>query len=106
MPDYEVLRRKFRDVRERFGYVGRALKLIHEASGRWTIGWALLLLIQGILPAAVVYLTKYVVDAFTAAIGGGLAWESIQPLLPPTALMGAVLLIQQVLGRPETSRHA
>ena len=60
--------------------------------------WILLLIVQGVLPAAVVYLTKYVVDAFAAAIGGGLAWDSIEPLVLPGLLMAGVLLAQQVLG--------
>jgi ATP-binding cassette subfamily B protein len=85
-------------VKDRGAHVVRALRLIRAASGGWTFAWLLLLVVRGVLPAAVVYLTKYVVDAFAAAIGGGLAWASIQPLVLPTVLMGGALLLQQVLG--------
>lgn len=83
---------------ERGEYIRRALRLILEAAGGWTAAWIGLLIIQGILPAAVVYLTKYVVDTFAAAVGGGLGWESIEPVILPAVLMAAVLLLKQVLG--------
>jgi ATP-binding cassette subfamily B protein len=93
-----LVRKKFRDVAARGEHITRALRLIRIAAGRWTFAWLLLLVIQGVLPAAVVYLTKSVVDAFAAAMGGGLAWESIEPLVLPGLLMAGVLLMQQVLG--------
>lgn len=92
------VRERMKGLNERLRHIRRALKLILTASKRWTTAWLLLLVIQGLLPASIVYLTKYVVDAFTAAVGAGLAWESIQPLVLPGLLMGGVLLLQQVLG--------
>ena len=94
----QTIKNNIGTVVERVGYIRRALKLILLAAGGWTFAWIGLLIIQGILPAAAVYLTKSVVDTFTAAVGGGLSWESIQPVVLPASLMGAVLLLRQVLG--------
>lgn len=52
-------------------YVRLTFRLIWQASSRWTAVWAALLLVQGMIPAAMVLLTKWVVDAVAAAVGGG-----------------------------------
>lgn len=75
-----------------------ALGLIWEAAPAWTVGWAVLLIVQGAVPAAVVALTKWVVDAVSAAIGAGATWETAQSVLVPAALMGGLMLLQRVLG--------
>lgn len=56
-----------------------------------------LLAIQGVLPAATVYLTGMLVDSLVGVVGAGLAWENVQQVLFPTALMAAVLLLAQCL---------
>ncbi len=90
-------RRSLQEVRLKITYLVRALRLIWEATGRWTLLWLLLLLVSGVLPAALVYLTKHLVDAVAVAIGGGLSWETVQPVLWPALLMGGVLLLSQGL---------
>ncbi len=90
-------RRGLQEVRLKITYLVRALRLIWEATGRWTLLWLLLLLVSGVLPAALVYLTKHLVDAVAVAIGGGLSWETVQPVLWPALLMGGVLLLSQGL---------
>lgn len=77
-------------------YVPRALKLVWEAAARWTLVWASLLVLQGLLPGASVYLTKWVLDAASEAIGQGLAWSNVQLIAVPGVLMALVLLLQQV----------
>ncbi|AEN73808.1 Xenobiotic-transporting ATPase [Rhodothermus marinus SG0.5JP17-172] len=86
-----------KEARLKTTYLVRALRLIWEATGRWTLLWLLLLLVGGVLPAALVYLTKHLVDAVAAAIGAGLSWETVQPVLWPALLMGGVLLLSQGL---------
>lgn len=86
-----------RETRLKATYLVRALRIIWEATGRWTLGWLFLLLIGGMLPAALVYLTKHLVDAMAAAMGGGLSWDTIQPILWLALLMGGVLLLSQGL---------
>jgi len=60
------------------------------------LAWATLLAIQGLLPGASVYLTKWVLDGASEAIGKGLAWGNVQLIAIPGGLMALVLLLQQV----------
>ena len=86
-----------RTLAERGHYLRRALRIIWTAAGAWTLAWLGLLIVQGLLPGATVYLTKWVVDAFAAAVGAGLTWETTRPVLLPAVLMGLVLVARQVL---------
>ena len=91
----ESWRRKAADARVRASYVGLALRLIWSAASRWTALWFILLAVQGLLPAASVYLTKWVVDSLAAAVSGD---APLSLVIPPVALMAGVLLLQRVLG--------
>ena len=91
----ESWRRKAADVRIRASYVGMALRLIWSAASKWTALWFILLAVQGLLPAATVYLTKWVVDSLAAAVSGD---APLSLVVLPVALMAAVLLLQRVLG--------
>jgi len=84
------------DVRRLLAYVPRALTLVWEAAARWMVVWAILLFLQGLLPGASVYLTKWVLDAASQAIGQGLAWANVRLIAIPGGLMALVLLLQQV----------
>jgi ATP-binding cassette, subfamily B, bacterial len=68
----------------------------HSASG-WTVAWLSLLVIQGCLPGANVYLTRWLVDSLVKVVGIGTDWGQIQHLLLPGLLMAAVLLLGEVL---------
>ena len=86
----------FRNAQRLLAYVPRALKLVWEAAARWTVVWASLLVLQGLLPGASVYLTKWVLDAASQAVGQGLARSNVQLIAIPGGLMALVLLLQQV----------
>jgi ATP-binding cassette subfamily B protein len=75
----------------------RTLRLIWGATPRLTLAWLGLLLVQGLLPIATVYLTKQVVDSLVNAVGSGLRWSVVQPLVVQAALMGGVLLAAEVV---------
>ena len=62
----------------------------------------MLLLLQGLLPGMTVYLTRQVVDSLVIVQGTGVSWHSAQILLVPAGLMGAVLVMQQLLSGVET----
>jgi ATP-binding cassette subfamily B protein len=55
------------------------------------------LLVQGVLPVATVYLTRTVVNRLMRALRAGGSWESLQPLIVAALLMGGVLLAGEVL---------
>ena len=92
-----VTKGKLRDAVRRLAYLGRALQLTWDAAKGWTIMWLLILGVQGLLPAATVYLTKILVDRVAAVVGGGFSWELVQPVILPAALMALALLLIQVL---------
>jgi ATP-binding cassette subfamily B protein len=60
------------------------------------VAWAILLLLQGLLPVATVYLTKLLVDSLVRAIEMGEAWESVRTLLVPGGLMAGVLVLTEL----------
>ncbi len=85
------------NVRRLLAYVPRTLALVWDAAARWTVVWGTLLVVQGLLPGASVYLTKWVLDGASEAIGKGLAWGNVQLIVIPGGLMALVLLLQQVV---------
>lgn len=87
---------KLRNSLTRSSYVMQTLRLIWETAPTLTLIWAILLLIQGLLPGATVYLTKLLVDALVAAIKLGVSSESINLVLIPAGLMAGVLLLNQI----------
>ena len=86
-----------RDLLKRAGHLRRAFGLIWEASRGWTVAWAVLIVLQGLVPAATVYLAKVLVDALTVALGGGLGWETVGPVAVPAGLVAGVMVLGQVL---------
>ncbi len=88
---------KLKAVLAQLPYLPRALALVWRATKKLTIIWFILLLIQGILPVATVYLTRALVDSLVFAVGGGGAWETVQTPLLLALLMAAIMLLTRVL---------
>ncbi len=57
----------------------------------------LVLAIQGLLPVAIVFLTRVLVDRLAAAAGTGASWEQLQPIALPAGLMAGLLVLSGVL---------
>ena len=85
------------DAAVKLSHLARVYGLIARAAGRLTLVWAILLIVQGLLPVALVYLTKPLVDGVQAALGRGVSWESIQPVLFVAVAMGVVLLLRELV---------
>ena len=76
MPDsLQVLGAKLRTALAQLPYLPRALGLVWQVARPWTIAWIALLAVQGLLPAATVYLTKLVVDGVVGTLTTGGAWQ-------------------------------
>ena len=88
---------KLEKVRVQLPYLPRALKLVWTAARRWTIAWIILLVIQGVLPVAVVTLTKVLVDSLVAAVNAGGAWDAVRGPLFLALLMAGLLLLAELL---------
>ena len=98
MPDNRsLLAIKLRRAASQIQYLPRALRLVWSAAHGWTLLWASLLLAQGLLPVAVVVLTRELIDSLTAVIGASPEWRTATPILIPAALMGGVLLLGELL---------
>lgn len=67
----EVLAGKLGGAARQLRHLPRAYTLVREAGGRWTRAWTALLVLQGLVPVAAVYLTKPFVDALAAAVRSG-----------------------------------
>lgn len=88
---------KLRGVGAELPYVPRAAELVWRAAPGWTALWGALLVAQGVLPVATVFLTKTVVDALVAATRSGGEWSSVRPALVAVVAMGAVLALGEAL---------
>ncbi|MCC7353730.1 MAG: ABC transporter ATP-binding protein [Anaerolineae bacterium] len=86
-----------RRVVGQLSYLRQTWWLVWEASRGWTLAWAALLVVQGLLPAATVYLTGRLVDSLVATAGSGGSWETIRPTLTLATLMAAVILVGEFL---------
>jgi ATP-binding cassette subfamily B protein len=81
-------------------HLPRAIALVWGATRKWTAAWVLLLFIQGLLPAAIVYLTRPLIDCLVMAVNSGGAVDSMNTMRPVLwwgGLMAALMLLSEVL---------
>ena len=78
-------------------HLPRAYALVWSVSRGLTLLWLALLVLQGLLPTAVVFLTRAVVNHLVAAIKAGGTWEYVRPTLIVAVAMGLVLLTKEAL---------
>ena len=90
--------RRFNPLSGTGGYVRRALRLVWEGAPGWTAAWATLLVVQGLIPGALVLTTKWVIDALNASLGAGQSLDVAASVAPPLLVMGGLILTQQSLG--------
>lgn len=81
----------------RIAYIAKTIKLIWSAARYWMLGWFLLLLIQGLIPIATVYLTRWLVDNLSMTIGQGNTWSNLEIIMLPASLMAGIFLLAEVL---------
>jgi ATP-binding cassette subfamily B protein len=82
---------------DRLRYLVRAARLIYTAAPRWTVAWAIMLVLQGLIPVAGVALTRLLVDSLVAGIASGSTWEQLQPALLIAALLAGTFLLTEIL---------
>jgi ATP-binding cassette subfamily B protein len=78
-------------------YLPRAFGLIWFAARRWTLAWAALLVLNGLLPAATVYLSRPLVDSLVLAAGSHGDWPDVRRTLILASGMLGVMLLAEVL---------
>src|SRR5437588_9188588 len=78
-------------------HLPRVLGLLWTAARGWSLAWAGLLTLQGLLPAAQVYLIRALVDQIEAAGRARVGASSPRQTLALAALLAATLVASEVL---------
>jgi ATP-binding cassette subfamily B protein len=78
MKSLRILSDKLNIAREQWAYLPSTLALVWRATRGWTAAWICLLLAQGVLPVAVVYLTRPLVDGIVAAANSHGEWTRVR----------------------------
>ena len=78
-------------------HLGTALRLVWRAAPRLTAAWAALLAVQGLLPVAIVYLTRALVDSLVAAVRAGEGAAGAGRTLLLAGLMAGALVATELL---------
>jgi len=92
-----MIRSRIRKSLTQLPFLIRALGFVWDAAGGWTVAWVVLLIVQGLLPVASVYLTRFLVNQLVSATSTGLSWESVRAVLIPATLIAMVLLVTAIL---------
>ena len=89
---------KYSEFINQLPYLPKALSLVWSAARPWTVAWGVLLVVQGVLPVATVYLTRDVVDSLVYALSVEImTWDILKVPLFYVALMALVLLLTEIL---------
>src|SRR6266403_598942 len=96
-PAPKILTEKMRKVLAQLPYLPRTLGLMWSVAKPWTIAWIVFLLVEGVLPAASVYLTKLVVDGLVKALKNGGSWPDIRAVLVLVAVLAGIMLLLEIV---------
>lgn len=91
----DVLQRKSRTFATQLRLLPAAMGMVWRAAGGWFMVWIVLVVAQGLLPIALIYAGRVLVDRLVPlAEGTGLSW---QPLAPPVAVIAVVMILTEAL---------
>jgi ATP-binding cassette subfamily B protein len=90
-----VLASRFRKLAAQFPYLPRALRLVFAAAPRYASLWLVLLVVQGLLPIATVYLTRSLVNALVAAMRSASPLAESRHALVLIGVMAFLLLVSE-----------
>ncbi len=90
-----ILKQKLGKALGQLPWLARGLRLAWEASRPWTIAWLLLLVIEGVVPVGIVYLTKLLVDALVVTTKTGASWQNVRAVLILVVFLAALTLLAE-----------
>ncbi len=93
----QLLAAKLSGAAAQLRHLPRALSLVRAAAGNWSLVWLGLLAVQGALPAAIVYLTRPLVDGVVATVGSAGVGPSTSTVFILASAMGGILLLGELL---------
>ena len=91
------LTERFRKALAQLPYLPWALGLIWRATRGWTLAWAALVIVQGLLPVAVVLLTRTLVDSLVVTLQAPDDGPALWQTLLWVALMAGLMLLGEAL---------
>src|SRR5882762_5790957 len=94
---FRYLKKKSNQLVSKLHTLPKTLALLWTATRRWTIGWILLLLIQKLLPVAMVYLTRSVVNHLAIVVRSGGDLPNVRGAVVSAGLLALVFALGQVL---------
>ena len=105
-----ILNAKLRQAAAQFAQLPRALKLVWDAAPGWTAAWGDLLLLQGLLPVATVYVVRNLVNESVVASEFlrrrplTSRWQSFQNELPTheKSLADMAAINRELIGEAES----
>ena len=97
MSAIHILIEKLRTAAAQIRYVPQTMALVWRATRGWTVAWIARLAAQGLVPVAVVYLTRPLIDGIVAAANSHGDWLLVRHAVLLAAVMAAVLLLAEVL---------
>jgi ATP-binding cassette subfamily B protein len=92
-----LLAGKLRTAAAQLRYLPRALRMVRDAAGGWVAAWLALLIVQGLVPVAVAYLTRPLVEGLAAAVHSSGEGADVAPTLMLAAAMAGVILLGELL---------
>src|SRR4029078_853150 len=97
MAGLSLLSTKLRKALIQLPYLLRALGLLWSVARLWTVVWIAVLILQGLFPAATVYLTKLIVDGIVVSAKVGGSWAEIRSVIILVLLLGSVMLLMEII---------
>ena len=97
VPNSNKLADQFRKAASQLPYLPKTLAFVWKASSGWTTAWVILLVVQGLLPAATVLLTRTVVDRAVPVFRTHGDPEALRAAAVPVVILGVVLLLSGIL---------
>jgi ATP-binding cassette, subfamily B, bacterial len=91
-----ILQVRLRELATQLPYLPQALRLVWSAAPRHTAIWLALLLFLGMLPIAIVYLTRSLVDGLLSAVRSATPLESGRHAFLLMILMAGLLLVGEI----------
>lgn len=91
------LRTKLHRLLTQLPYLPRTCRLIWRAARPWTVAWLCIILLQGLLPVATVYLTRALVDSLSLAFRQTGNEQALRQAMLWVALFALVLLLNEAL---------
>ncbi len=93
-----MITKAFNELYRCIPLMGQGLALVWQAARGWTVAWGVLLTLQGLVPAGLVYLIRVVVNRLSACLTGPTGVELSSDLWLPAGLIGLLWVAGVLLG--------